>query len=207
MSYFDMLKCRETCTYSYWQTTPTHLYNHKILKQPGRLLQYHDDGTYFNTFPHTHTYHMHITHSHTYPHTKHTEHTYPHTYAQTNTHTHTHSYQQTRTFMHTHTYDNDSLTYICWGSNPMRGSCQLLTKGYWFTPRNMVEQWSKSSIHPTSFIYKKQSPNANVCMYMYMYVCKTDRTEMIRDNLNPDFVKKVILNCYFEESQRLKIEV
>ena len=30
------------------------------------------------------------------------------------------------------------LTPLRWGSNPMRGSCQLLTKGCWFIPRKNV---------------------------------------------------------------------
>ena len=197
MFYFDMLKCRETCTY-YIDKPPPPTYI--IIRYWSNPAGCYNIMTMAHTLTHSPTL-IHITCiSHT-----HTQNTHNPTLAHKQTHTL--SYQQTRTLQHTHTYDNDSFTYIRWGSNPMRGSCQLLTKGYWFTPRNMVEQWSKSSIHPTSFIYKKQSPNANVCMYMYMYVCKTDRTEMIRDNLNPDFVKKVILNCYFEESQRLKIEV
>lgn len=33
------------------------------------------------------------------------------------------------------------------------------------------------------------------------------RTETINDNLNPDFVKKFIINYYFEESQKLKFEI
>ena len=28
------------------------------------------------------------------------------------------------------------LAPLCWGSNSMKGSCQLLTEGCWFTPRN-----------------------------------------------------------------------
>ncbi|GFS01933.1 copine-8 [Elysia marginata] len=33
------------------------------------------------------------------------------------------------------------------------------------------------------------------------------RTEIIWNNLNPDFVKKFIMQYYFEESQKLKFEV
>ena len=33
------------------------------------------------------------------------------------------------------------------------------------------------------------------------------RTETIWNNLNPDFVKKFIMQFYFEESQKLKFEV
>lgn len=33
------------------------------------------------------------------------------------------------------------------------------------------------------------------------------RTEMIKDNLNPDFVKKFVINYFFEESQKLKFEL
>ena len=33
------------------------------------------------------------------------------------------------------------------------------------------------------------------------------RTEIIWNNLNPDFVKKFVLQYYFEQSQKLKFEV
>ncbi|WAR26495.1 CPNE8-like protein [Mya arenaria] len=33
------------------------------------------------------------------------------------------------------------------------------------------------------------------------------RTETIQDNLNPDFVKKFVINYFFEESQKLKFEL
>ncbi|XP_052780413.1 copine-8-like isoform X2 [Mya arenaria] len=33
------------------------------------------------------------------------------------------------------------------------------------------------------------------------------RTEMIKDTLNPDFVKKFVMNYFFEESQKLKFEI
>ncbi|KAJ8302122.1 hypothetical protein KUTeg_021109 [Tegillarca granosa] len=33
------------------------------------------------------------------------------------------------------------------------------------------------------------------------------RTEMIKDNLNPDFVKKFVMNYFFEESQKIKFEI
>ncbi|KAK2194288.1 hypothetical protein NP493_1g12030 [Ridgeia piscesae] len=33
------------------------------------------------------------------------------------------------------------------------------------------------------------------------------RTEMIKDTLNPDFVKKFLMDYYFEEAQRLKFEI
>ena len=41
-----------------------------------------------------------------------------------------------------------------------------------------------------------------ICFYF-----KFGRTEVIYDNLNPDFVKKFIINYYFEECQKLKFEV
>ena len=36
-----------------------------------------------------------------------------------------------------------------WGSNPMRGSCQLLTEGFWFTPRNnlFLQLWKLTAIY------------------------------------------------------------
>lgn len=33
------------------------------------------------------------------------------------------------------------------------------------------------------------------------------RSEVIQDNLNPDFVKKFVMNYFFEESQKIKFEV
>jgi len=33
------------------------------------------------------------------------------------------------------------------------------------------------------------------------------RTEVIWDNLNPDFVKKFVMDYFFEEMQKLKFEV
>jgi len=33
------------------------------------------------------------------------------------------------------------------------------------------------------------------------------RTEVIQDNLNPDFVRKFVLDYFFEESQKLKFEM
>ena len=34
-----------------------------------------------------------------------------------------------------------------------------------------------------------------------------ERTETIQDNLNPEFAKKLIIDYFFEEAQRLKFEV
>jgi len=36
-----------------------------------------------------------------------------------------------------------------WGSNPMRGSCQMLTEGCWFTPRNnlFLHLWKLTAIY------------------------------------------------------------
>ena len=58
------------------------------------------------------------------------------------------------------------LAPLCWGSNPLKGSGQLLTEDCWFTPKeqfvppavetdrhiypNMVEKWRKTPIHLTS---------------------------------------------------------
>jgi len=33
------------------------------------------------------------------------------------------------------------------------------------------------------------------------------RTEAIKDNLNPDFVQKFVMDYFFEESQKLMFEV
>ena len=41
------------------------------------------------------------------------------------------------------------LAPLRWGSNPMRDSCQLLTEGCWFTPRNNVflQLWKLTAIY------------------------------------------------------------
>ena len=38
-------------------------------------------------------------------------------------------------------------------------------------------------------------------------VFQIGRTEVIWDNLNPDFVKKFVMEYFFEESQKLKFEL
>ena len=45
------------------------------------------------------------------------------------------------------------LAPLRWGSNPMRGSCQLLTEGSWFTPRNnlFLQQWKLTAIYITIY--------------------------------------------------------
>ena len=41
------------------------------------------------------------------------------------------------------------LAPLCWGLNPMRGSCQLLKEGCWFTPRNnlFLQLWKLTAIY------------------------------------------------------------
>ena len=36
---------------------------------------------------------------------------------------------------------------------------------------------------------------------------KIDRTEVIHDNLNPEFVKKIVAEFYFERQEKFKVEV
>ena len=42
-----------------------------------------------------------------------------------------------------------------------------------------------------------------MCYFVFQY----GRTEMIKDNLNPDFVKKFNIDYYFEENQKVKFEL
>ena len=46
------------------------------------------------------------------------------------------------------------LAPLCWDSNPMRGSYQLLTDGCWFTPRNNVflQLWKLTAIHNQTWL-------------------------------------------------------
>jgi copine 5/8/9 len=39
------------------------------------------------------------------------------------------------------------------------------------------------------------------------FICQFGRTEVVKNNLNPEFVRKFIMDYYFEESQKLKFEV
>ena len=43
---------------------------------------------------------------------------------------------------------------LCWGSNPMRGSCQFLTEGCWLTPRNNVflQLWKLTAIYNPNMV-------------------------------------------------------
>ena len=44
-------------------------------------------------------------------------------------------------------------------------------------------------------------------MNSFDYIFQFGRSEVIQDNLNPDFVKKFVMNYFFEESQKLKFEL
>lgn len=49
-----------------------------------------------------------------------------------------------------------------------------------------------------------------VCLHIhrkYDFILQFGRTEVIWNNLNPDFVKKFIIHFYFEQAQKLKFEV
>ena len=41
------------------------------------------------------------------------------------------------------------LATLRWGSNPMRGSCELLMEGCWFTPKNnlFLQLWKLTAIY------------------------------------------------------------
>jgi len=44
--------------------------------------------------------------------------------------------------------------------------------------------------------------------YVLWYVfCQVGRTEMIKDTLNPDFVKHFFVDYFFEESQKIRFEM
>ena len=46
------------------------------------------------------------------------------------------------------------LAPLRWGSNPMRGSCQLLMEGYWFTPSNdlFLQLWRLTAIYNQTWL-------------------------------------------------------
>jgi hypothetical protein len=44
-------------------------------------------------------------------------------------------------------------------------------------------------------------------MYYSNFCVEVGRTEVIMDNLNPKFIKNFVLDYYFEERQKLKVEV
>ncbi len=44
-------------------------------------------------------------------------------------------------------------------------------------------------------------------LIIFFHLFQFGRTEMIKDTLNPDFVKKVLMQYFFEESQKLKFEL
>ena len=46
------------------------------------------------------------------------------------------------------------VTPLRWGSNPMRGSCQLLTEGCWSTPRNslFLQLWKLTAIYNQTWL-------------------------------------------------------
>jgi len=50
-----------------------------------------------------------------------------------------------------------------------------------------------------------------LCLTLFMLygcvLCQVGRTEMIKDTLNPDFVKHFIVDYFFEESQKIRFEL
>ena len=64
------------------------------------------------------------------------------------------------------------LAPLRWGSNPMRGSCQLLhvTEGCWFTPRNkmFLQLWQLTAIY--NQIRLKSGVNTNSPIHLHKHV-------------------------------------
>ena len=44
-------------------------------------------------------------------------------------------------------------------------------------------------------------------LHIYEYCFQYGRTEMIKNTLNPEFVKKFMMNYFFEESQKLRFDL
>ena len=72
------------------------------------------------------------------------------------------------------------LAPLCWGSNPMRGSFQLLTVGCWFTPRKNVflQLWKLTAIYYQTWLkngIKHQSTSPIYCgqfpQFLELIVC------------------------------------
>ena len=84
------------------------------------------------------------------------------------------------------------LTPLRWGSNPMRGNCQLLTEGCWFTPRNNVflQLWKLTTIHNQRWLkngvkHQFTSPQWSVChntllvITCYVYACTSSSRSFV----------------------------
>ncbi|XP_033106485.1 copine-5-like [Anneissia japonica] len=65
--------------------------------------------------------------------------------------------------------------------------------------RNLIDKDVLSKSDPICVLYTAQLGTDKFAEF--------ERTEIIQNNLNPDFVKKFILDYYFEECQRLKFEI
>ena len=64
------------------------------------------------------------------------------------------------------------LAPLLWGSNPMSGSCQLLTEGCWFTPRNnlFLQLWKLTAIYNQTWLrngVKHQFTSPHPCIVLY----------------------------------------
>ena len=101
---------------------------------------------------------------------------------------------------------------IRWGSNPMRGSCQLLTEGCWFTPRNnlflqlwkltsiymyndMVEQWREAPIHLTLMTCVSRENNHYHYNAFVKRSCGFDPTTSRLQGKKSDIVFYMYLKC------------
>ncbi|XP_064607159.1 copine-8-like isoform X2 [Liolophura sinensis] len=65
--------------------------------------------------------------------------------------------------------------------------------------RNLQDKDILSKSDPVCVLFTKETGNNQYFEY--------GRTEMIKDTLNPDFVKKFNINYFFEECQKLKFEI
>ena len=60
------------------------------------------------------------------------------------------------------------------------------------------------------FVFIYEIDNRVVLIFgliLFMSLLQYGRTEMIKDSLNPDFVKKFLMEYYFEVSQKLTFEM
>ncbi len=67
-------------------------------------------------------------------------------------------------------------------------------------------QYSMSYYHQKTLLFHVLCVNSTLLVSFILFL-QFARTEMIKDTLNPDFVKKVVMQYFFEQSQKLKFEM
>uniref|UniRef100_A0A8C0U5T5 Copine family member 9 n=1 Tax=Cyanistes caeruleus TaxID=156563 RepID=A0A8C0U5T5_CYACU len=82
----------------------------------------------------------------------------------------------------------------CWAGGWHSG---WLTAG--FSPRNLLDMDTFSKSDPVVVLYVQVSGSSEWKEF--------GRTEVIDNTLNPDFVRKFVLDYYFEEKQNLRFDV